>query len=91
MTKCSKTGCEAEATHVPRVKAWAVSDPQHRRGPLELRVGVKLCEPHAREFKPEPGSLDALMAGWGKVAADMATAKVTPLAIDSDEYRQHFS
>ncbi len=53
---CNRLGCQAAATHVP-----IISVPFHRlfktRRPLELVLGLELCEAHAREVEGEKSEL----------------------------------
>jgi len=50
MVQCRKIGCEADATHLPRLLFWAETDVvRTEQTACRLMLNIELCEIHARE------------------------------------------
>lgn len=50
---CERAGCRREATHRPRVRAWAVGFARGSHPPLVCVLDLPLCLVHVAELEPE--------------------------------------
>ena len=91
--KCEATGCVHDAKWAPKInvpaEGWSVE--QHQ--PLQMILGLGLCEPHFVELKiedystsPELRQLFEIMA-TGKCAPDFARAWFSKVSVNSNEFK----
>lgn len=95
--KCDWQGCDAEATHNPKIMVPATGHAIDTHQPLSAMFTLKCCLEHCKQFdvqgflnQPSPkghhtNKIIFEMLARGRTAPDFERAFVQPVPMDSDE------
>lgn len=97
MPKCNGEKCSSEATHAPLLQIPAEGWPLDMHQPIEMVMGLELCEKHTDEFigrcdefkkeNPQIGEIAAMTArAAGKWPTDYSRAVFKKVKLTSPEY-----
>ena len=82
--KCQKTNCTNDATCEPILRIWAKGYPKEKTPPIEMHLGLKICDDHKGEFTPDIFSVGD---NWNRVRAAMnSVGKADPDPASTEVY-----